>query len=615
MRIRYLWSLLCILTTCFTGANEVYVSPSGNDRNPGTTPEAPKQTLNAALRQAREMRRLGEYDPDQALRIILQEGTYPQYEPLFIRPEDSGTPHAPTLITGVAGKEVVISGGVEIKNWKKGKGNTWVADVPAFNGRPLDFRQVWVNGKKAVRCRDVEDFNQMHRILDSDPVNRILWVPADAVKKVVGAPYAELVIHQMWCIANLRIRSIETEGDRAAVRFHDPESRIQFEHPWPHPVLDEGRESPFYLTGAPGLLDRPGEWYHDIDAQKLWYIPRPGEDMGTARIVVPAIETLVQVEGTPDRPVAHITFENIHFRHATWMRPSLKGHVPLQAGMYLTDGYQISPLMERPDNNHPLDNQDWIGRPGAAVTVSNGAAIHFTGCYFEQLGSTALDYITGCQGGSVTGSTFRDIAGTGIMIGSFSPPAHETHFPYNPADNREVCKDQYLADNLLTDIGNEDWGCCAILAGYVSGVHIEHNEIYDVPYSGISVGWGWTKSRHATGYNRIHANYVHRFARHMYAVGGLYLMGAQPGTIVTENRVEGVGSPPYAFDPDYWFYIYGDEGTSYVTVKDNWTEAIKYGKNSNGPSLWENNGPQVSETIKEKAGRRINQSYKQTKSE
>ena len=53
-------------------------------------------------------------------------------------------------------EKVILSGGISINGWKK-QGKVWVADVPVFNGLPLDFRQLWVNGKKAVRARDVED--------------------------------------------------------------------------------------------------------------------------------------------------------------------------------------------------------------------------------------------------------------------------------------------------------------------------------------------------------------------------------------------------------------------------------------------------------------------------
>jgi hypothetical protein len=49
--------------------------------------------------------------------------------------------------------------------------------------------------------------------------------------------------------------------------------------------------------------------------------------------------------------------------------------------------------------------------------------------------------------------------------------------------------------------------------------------------------------------------------------------------------------------------MYLDEGSSYITIKNNWTEKEKYMKNANGPgNAWENNGPMVSEKIKNAAG-------------
>ena len=190
---------------------------------------------------------------------------------------------------------------------------------------------------------------------------------------------------------------------------------------------------------------------------------------------MPAIETLVQVKGTIDRPVSHIRFEKITFSHTTWMRPSEKGHVPLQAGMYLTDGYRIDPKMERDYLNHALDNQGWLGRPATAVSVAAANQIDFERCRFEHLGSTGLDYEEAVQGGVVRGCLFRDIAGNGLVVGSFSPAAHETHLPYDPADLREVCAHQQISNCYFTEVGNEDWGCLAITAGYVKDINIEHN--------------------------------------------------------------------------------------------------------------------------------------------
>lgn len=599
---------ICILCSHWLLAGEIWISPKGSDFNDGTR-QSPKATLTSALRQAREWRRTEDNRIQGGITIYMEGGTYAFHEPVFIRPEDSGTKESPTVIRSVGDEKVILSGGISINGWKK-QGKVWVADVPAFNGRPLDFRQLWVNGKKAVRARDVEDFEKMNRICSVDEKNEILYVPAVSIRRLIDnkgnlkAKYAEMVLHQMWCVANLRIRSVEVQGDSAAIRFHQPESRIQFEHPWPRPmVTTDGHNSAFYLTNARELQDVPGEWYHDIDARKVYYYPREGEKMQEAEVIVPAVETLVRVEGTLDRPVCHIRFEKITFSYTTWMRPSEKGHVPLQAGMYLTDGYRIDPKMQRNYLNHPLDNQGWLGRPAAAVRVVAARQIDFERCRFEHLGSTGLDYEEAVQGGVVRGCLFRDIAGNGLLVGSFSPAAHETHLPYNPADRREVCTQQQINNCYFTEIGNEDWGCLAIAAGYVGDVNIEHNEISEVPYSGISLGWGWTQTVNCMRNNRVHANLIHHYAKHMYDVAGIYTLGSQPKSYVTENCVHSIYKPGYVHDPNHWFYLYTDEGSSFITVRDNWTEGEKYLQNANGPgNVWENNGPKVDSVIRERAG-------------
>ena len=237
---KLIFSILLLASTLLQ-ASDIYVKPG--------------ESIADAIRQARELRRLNDPSIEGGITIHVAAGNYRIYEPLFLRPEDSGTPSSPTIIKGEG--EVIVSGGVTVTGWKR-QGKLMVADVPDFCGRPLDFRQFYVNGKKAVRARDVADFEDMYRIIRVDKQKRVLWVPAAAVRKIQKAPYAEMVLHEMWCVANLRIKDIMFAGDSAAVSFHDPESRIQFEHPWPCPmVTTDGHNSAFYLTNARELLDVP----------------------------------------------------------------------------------------------------------------------------------------------------------------------------------------------------------------------------------------------------------------------------------------------------------------------------------------------------------------------
>jgi hypothetical protein len=340
----------------------------------------------------------------------------------------------------------------------------------------------------------------------------------------------------------------------------------------------------------------------DSLTHKLYYYPLTGEKINEA--IVPAIETLVQVEGTTDRPVENVFFKNITFSHTTWMRPSEKGHVPLQAGMYLTEGYKLRPSIDRVDN-HKLDNQGWLGRGAAAVTVSGSGNINFEGCTFEHLGYSGLDYLEGTVSGQVKNCIFTDIAGNGLVAGSFSPASFETHLPYNPQNLRDVCTGLEISNNFFTDIANEDWGCVGIGAGYVSDFRILNNEINEVSYMGVSLGWGWNRNLVCMKNNLVQRNNIHHYAKHMYDVAGIYTLGAQPGTLISENWVHDIYHPSYVHDPNHWFYLYTDEGSSYIRVMNNRTDSIKFLQNANGPNnVWENNGPMVNDSIVKNAGRK-----------
>lgn len=216
----YSISPACSLGVTKVFSADIWVSVHGNDRNNGTQ-ASPKATLAGALRQARELRRLKDESVKGGIHIYMVGGTYFCMN-RSLSVQVSGTKESPTVIQPVKDEKVVISGGVSLFGWQKAgnvnglpasaKGKVWVTEVPDFNGRTADFRQLWINGKKAVRARNVADFKQMARIVNNDVENEILWVPAKSVK-AMNARHAELVLHEMWAIANLRIKSIKVQGD------------------------------------------------------------------------------------------------------------------------------------------------------------------------------------------------------------------------------------------------------------------------------------------------------------------------------------------------------------------------------------------------------------------
>ncbi len=591
-------------------AVDFWVAPAGAAHAEGSR-EKPFATPAAALQKIRDLRRLGKIATNEPVQLILRDGIYALPRPVVFQPGDAGAENAPLVIAAAPGAHPVWSGGVEIGGWKKltkkipglpaaARGEIWVADAPKIDGHLLEFRQLWVNDAKAIRAREPNGENLV-RLVAWDKSNQVATIPAAALAGIQQPARQEMVVDQVWEIAVLRVKSFRIENTNALVTFQSPESRIEFQHPWPPVIVTTNYHAPFFLANAMEFLDSPGEWFEDVHVGKIYYWPRAGEDMTRAKVFAPVLETLVQIEGSPDLPAGNLQFKGITFAHTTWLRPSEQGHVPLQAGMFMLDARKLSP---KGTSYHPkLDNVAWIGRPPAAVAVKNAGHVSFENCTFEHLASAGLDFEIGTHDDLIQGCVFRDLGGNGIQLGKFSDTNIETHFPYNPSDESEICAHEKIADNLVTDCGNEDWGCVGIGVGYARNISIGHNEVFNLPYTGISVGWGWTKMTNALRNNFILANHVHHVGRRLGDLGGIYLLSAQPGTVVAENSISNIPPSPFVPDPKHWFYLYLDEGSSGITVRDNWCPAEKFLKNANGPgNTWSNNGPQVSEKIKNAAG-------------
>jgi len=590
--------VLIILMGLRANAAEIWISTSGSDSNSGTK-DFPLATLSKAVLQARQLRQANDPSIVGGIHIILKGGTYRLSESVVLSQKDAGTVASPTFIEAAPGETPIISGGMPVVDWQDAgvvsglpaiaQNRIWVANTPQITRTNLNFRQLYVNNTKVNRASSMESMN---RLISADKPNQSILIPIPRMP-VKNAKNMELTIIQDWELANLRIKSIDSLGLKTKFTFQQPESGIEFKRPWPSLAATEGNpyNQFFFLSNAIELLNRPMEWYNDSTAGKLYYWPRAGQDKATAQVIAPAIETLIKLEGTLDSTVSYIKFKGLSFEHTTWMRPSYAGHIPLQSGHYILDAYSIT-----------NGNVAWVGRQPAGVTVKGASHINFDGCTFQHMGANGLDFVSGTHNDSVQGCVFTDIGGSGIQIGYFGDINFEVHKAYNPTDNREVCQFEVIKNNYITNISTEDWGCIGVSVGYASDVTISHNEIGNVNYSAISVGWGWTSTANCMKNNKITANYIHNFANNMQDVGAIYTLSTQPNSQMTGNRIEKMGDPIY--NANRWaFCIYLDEGTDYYNVSNNWTEKSSTNANKNGSHVvWGTNGPTVSNTYKLTAG-------------
>lgn len=468
----------------------------------------PGSSLHEALRQAREWRRIGDPRCEGGITIIVRGGRHYMHEPLFLRPEDSGTADSPLTIRGENG--AVICG----------------------DPRQQHTQLFPSEGMAPILAFDVEQRTITIPAYHHGNQAPLPWGGA-------GGGHLEMLVHQRWAIAILRVKDITAHGDSLTFSFLEPESRLEFEHPWPQPVIS--------LPSASS--DGKG-------SKNSSFLLRTTEQRD-------GIEQLVVVDGAN-----YVTFEGITFENTCWNRPLHKGHVTLQGGFAIVDAYKLREHEGLPWDK-TLENQAWVERPVSAVSVSNAKNVGFIGCSFRHLGATALDFIDNISDCTIKDNTFSDIGGTAIMAGSFAESPREVHRPYR--DLAERCQQLTISNNRIYDAACEDWGAMAIGCGYVRNIVICGNDISRVNYSGICVGWGWTAEDTGMTNNHIYNNNVRDYARQLYDAGGIYTLSNQPGSVIRDNVISQPAAAPYATN-DRAFCIYLDARTDGYTISGNTTE-------------------------------------------
>jgi len=534
-----------------------YVSPSGNDRDPGSEAR-PFKTLT----RARDAVRGVNAKMDADIVVVLRGGAYRTDGTVVFDHRDSGTGGHEVIYRAHPGETPVISGGRPITGWRPDGPKRWKAKTNIAN-----FRQLYVNGVRAVRARGGRlPGAALH---GEDGYKTTLAAMADWR----NPGDIEFCYQVTWTLTRCKVARIARQGEAAVITMLQPWFTIARKKEGVHVDL------PSYVENAYELLDEPGEWYLDRTEHAVYYIPRAGEDMNTADVIAPVMTTLVELRGTLDRPVRNLRFEGITFAHAGWLRPSEIGHVDVQANFIMGTGDN----MLKRKHGWTMVHNEHIKSPSNIICRAS-RSIRFERCTFTKLGSGGVDLAYGAQDNVISGCRFYDISGTAIQVGDVLKDDH------HPDDPRKIVWNNQVVNNTIHDVCVEYKGGVGVFAGVTQATRIAHNHIHHLPYSGVSVGWGWGEEDAGGGADhyyqpfrydsptpakdhRIGFNHIHHVMQELNDGGGIYTLSNQPGTVIRGNHIHDAKGSPGG--------IYLDEGSGFIEVTGNCVYRVRRAMNFN----------------------------------
>ncbi|MBI2440561.1 MAG: right-handed parallel beta-helix repeat-containing protein [Lentisphaerae bacterium] len=489
--------------------------------------------------------------PPEPITVYLRGGVYPLEKPLVIGPEHSGV-----MFKAFAREKPIISGGKRISNWQSASVNgkqAWVADLPEVAAGQWEFRELFVNGRRAARPRlPAKGFYRMEAVpgavlpsgWDRKHFNQIICRSGD-IRNFRNLTDIEMVYLHFWIEERSRISAFDSRTN--LVTLERP-SLVT-------PVGAFGKElADYYLDNVWEALCQPGQWYLDRAAGKLYYLPRRGENMKTARIYAPRCLQLLGLIGNPEQNqfVEHVRFEGITFAHTDWRHPDK------------SDGAAILGTTQG-DKTHGRRHSRGQFAAASQAACDVPGVIYFEGarhcalsnCVIEHVGWYGVEISDGCCDISIVGNTMRHLGAGGIKINGAAARDKKAH-ARRTGQHR-------ITDNTICHGGRVFHSAVGILAMNAYALSICHNHIFDLFYSGVSCGWEWGYQENISRDNLIAFNHIHDLGHKVLSdMGGIYTLGVQPGTVLRNNLIYNVTSAHYG-----GWCIYPDEGSSYLVIENN----------------------------------------------
>ncbi|HWI56294.1 MAG TPA: right-handed parallel beta-helix repeat-containing protein, partial [Bacillota bacterium] len=499
---------LCLATGMTQGlqAATFHIATSGNDQNPGTEAK-PFATLPRAQKAVRELKAAGK--PNEPVTVYVHGGTYRLTEPVVFEPQDSGTASTPIRYEAAPGEQPRLSGGRQITGWRQFNDKLWVAELPEVKAGKWRFNQLYVNGESRPRARiPNQGFLRVAGCPEGTPktanyhkaCRSFQFSPGDIRADWTNLEDVEVIVYHFWTDSHLPIQSVDTQSN--LVTFAHKASKV-----FTDDFTENGAR--YVVENVFEGLDTPGEWYLNRRSGKLYYMPKPGEEMSRVEVIAPELPAFIHLRGQASERqfVEHLSFRGLSFQFTRFELP--KGN---------SNGQQGSASVP------------------AAITLEGARQCRFEHCEFKNLGTWAVEAGRGCQGNAFVGNEIGYVAAGGLRLNGGTDRDHPL----------ERNSHNVITDNHLHHYGEAYPSAVGILLMNAEGTTVAHNHVHHGYYTGVSVGWVWGYQRSISRDNLIEFNHIHDIGQGLLSdMGGIYTLGVSPGTILRNNLIHDVEANQY----------------------------------------------------------------------
>ena len=580
----------------------LYASPSGS----GTTcTQAVPCSLSGAQTAVRTA--LGAA-PGSDVSVMLAGGTYSLASTLNLGAADSGSAGHPVVWKAAAGAHPVISGASPVTGWSEvdTTNGIWAATVPTSSAS----RQLYIDGQEAPIAQ--ANLSQLGftggwtgsstgYTISSDAA-AVRWFGALNATQVSNVEFNYIGGNGPWTDPSCRVASAtSTTLTMDTPCWPDTTARASYADASGGLPSMSTSTLPTTVENAYSLL-HPGQWFLDSSANKLYYMPAAWQQMANLDVELPHLESLVQVAGTLASPVHDLTFQGLQFSYATWNAPSgPAGFADVQSNLHFTGATnQGMCTFSTPNGSCPWGS---LTQPLANVTLSAANNITITGNLFTNLGGAGLNIVYGSTNDTVQGNEFTGIGSTAILLGcTYDPtpsPTYATVIKQNCTPNpsavtgdsvgtNEIVTGTTVANNLVHNIGTDYPSASGITLLFTQHTTVTHNDVYDVPYTGITAGIvqghvdNVTHPQDSTNINSnnvISNNLIHNYMERLNDGGAIYIEGHQAqyiyaadGTTIDPtktlaNALQVSGNVAYAGNDNFTYY--NDAGSEWVVYTGN----------------------------------------------